>query len=54
MTFKNLRWRTAGLLAFLMGIPMAEQAPADDGSAGNIIEAAIGLTLSIIDIAGDS
>ena len=55
MRFKGLRWYTAGLVAFLMGIPMAEQAQAaDGGSAGNIIEAAIALALSIASIAGDS
>ncbi|MCK4340426.1 MAG: hypothetical protein KAY37_01720 [Phycisphaerae bacterium] len=52
MSFKSLRWRTAGLVAFLMGIPMAEQAQAADG--GNIVGAAIDLALSIASIAGDS
>jgi len=52
MKFKGLRWYTAGLVAFLMGIPMAEQAKAADG--GNIVEAAIALALSIASVAGDS
>lgn len=52
MMFRRLRWQVAAVVAFLMGVPMAEQAKAADG--GNIVEAAIALTLSIIDIAGDS
>ena len=52
MKSKGLRWYTAGLVAFLIGVPMAEQAKAQD--TGGIIEAAIALTLSIASIAGDS
>ena len=54
MRFKGLRWYTAGLVAFLMGVPMAEQVQAADGGSGNVVETAIALVLSIVDIAGDS
>lgn len=52
MRFKKLRWYTAGLVAFLMGIPMAETAMADDG--GSIFDSALSLTSAIIDAAGNS
>ena len=52
MKSKGLRWYTAGLVAFLMGIPMAEQAQAADG--GSIVSAALDLALSIASVAGDS
>ncbi len=52
MKLKNLRWYTAGLLAFLIGIPMTEKAVAGDG--GDIFEAAISLAGAIIDVAGNS
>ena len=52
MFFTKWRLRMAALVAFVMGIPMAEQARAD--SAGDIFNAAWALVESIIDIAGDS
>ena len=52
MRLKRLRWYTAGLVAFVMGVPLAEQAEAADG--GGIVWAAIDLALSIADISGDS
>lgn len=52
MRFKRLRWYIAGLVAFLMGIPMAERAMADDG--GDIFGSALSLTSAIIDAAGNS
>ena len=52
MRFKNLRWYTAGLVAFLMGVPMAEKAMADDG--GNIAASGFALMDAIIDAAGNS
>ncbi len=42
----------AAILAFIMGVPMAAEAKAQ--GIGGIIEAAFGLTFSIIDVAGDS
>lgn len=52
MRFKELRWYTAGLLAILMGVPMAEKAMADDG--GDIFGNVLSLTGAIIDAAGNS
>ena len=51
MRLKRLRWYTAGLVAFVMGVPLAEQAEAADGG---IVWAAIELAFSIADVAGDS
>lgn len=44
-------WKAAAL-AFIMGVPMASEAKAQD--AGGIVEAALALTFAIIDVAGDS
>jgi hypothetical protein len=52
MRFKGLRWKTAAVIAFLMGVPFVERAQAQD--AGNIVQAAINLALGIFDAAGDS
>ncbi len=52
MRFKGLRWRTAGLIALLMGVPMAQPAMADSGS--NIFDSALSLTSAIIDAVGNS
>ncbi|MFH1749004.1 MAG: hypothetical protein ABIG44_18385 [Planctomycetota bacterium] len=49
---RKLRWTTAGLCAFLLGVPLAERAEA--ANVGGLVEAAIALTLSIISVAGDS
>ena len=50
MRLRKLRWYTAGLVAFVMGVPMAEQAEAN----GGIVWAALDLAFSIADVAGDS
>jgi hypothetical protein len=42
----------AALVAFVIGVPLAEQAEAADG--GGIVWAAIDLAFSIADVAGDS
>lgn len=52
MNRKPFRWRVAGLLAFLMGVPMVEKAEAADG--WNIFQAALSLAGAIIDAAGRS
>jgi|GEM_PF-2891097 hypothetical protein len=52
MRTKPFRWRVAGVLAFLMGVPMAEKAVAADGA--NIFEAALALAGAIIDAVGRS
>jgi len=44
-------WKAAAL-AFIMGVPMAAEAKAQD--AGGILDAALALTFSVIDVAGDS
>ena len=51
MRLKRLRWYTAGLVAFVMGVPLAERAEA---ASGGIVWAAIDLALSIADLSGDS
>ena len=52
MILKKLRWRVAALVAFLMGIPMVEQARADD--VGDIVDSVFSLVYSILNVAGDS
>ena len=52
MRLKRLRWRAAVVIAFLMGVPFASQAQADDG--GSIVNAALSLIFGIVDVAGDS
>ena len=52
MKFKNLRWYTAALVAFLMGVPMAEKAMASD--VGGIAGAITSLIDSIVNAAGNS
>jgi hypothetical protein len=47
---KNL-W-IAGFAAFLLGVPLAEKAHAQD--VGNIIDASISLIFAIIDAAGSA
>lgn len=49
---RKFRFWKAAALAFIMGVPMAAEAKAQD--AGGIIEAALALTFGIIDVAGDS
>ena len=49
--FARLRWYTAGLLAFLIGVPLTEKAFAQ---AGDIVANAIGLGFAIADSAGRS
>ena len=52
---KRMRWTTAGLLALVMGLPLAEQAQAADGySTSSLIDAIINLIFGIVDISGDS
>ncbi len=52
MMFRKLRWRTAAVVAFLMGVPLVEQAQADDG--GSIADSAFSLISAIVDAAGNS
>ena len=52
MKRRDLRWYTAGLIAFLMGVPLAEEAQA--GDVGDIFSAAFSLAGAIIDAAGNS
>jgi|WetSurMetagenome_2_1015567.scaffolds.fasta_scaffold132199_3 hypothetical protein len=52
MRFRKVRWYAAGLVAFLMGIPLAAQTMADEG--GEIADAALSLTTAIVDAAGSS
>lgn len=52
MNFRGLRWKAAAAIAFLMGVPLAEQARAQD--VGDIVSSAIALALAIIDVAGNS
>ncbi len=49
---RKLRLWQAALLAFIMGVPMASEAKAQ--GVGGIIDAVLGLTFSIVDVAGDS
>ncbi len=50
--FAKLRWYTAGLLAFLVGVPLTEQAMGQ--GTGDIVTAAINLGLAIAGSAGRS
>ena len=52
MKLRSLRWFAAGVVAFLMGFPLAEKAMADD--AGSIVDASLALTAAIVDAAGNS
>lgn len=52
MRFLKLRWRIAALAAFLMGVPLVSEARANDAS--DILDAALGLTGTVLDVAGDS
>ena len=47
----RIRLFAAGVVAFLLGVPLSEKA---FGGTGDIIETSIGLGLSIADSAGDS
>ena len=48
----KLRWHVAGMVAFLIGFPLAEKAMADD--TDNIVNASLALTAAIMDVAGNS
>ncbi len=50
--FAKLRFYAAGLLAFLIGVPLTERAFAQD--VGGIISSSIGLASSIADSASAS
>ena len=52
LKLRNLRWYAAGVVAFLMGFPLAERAMADD--AGSIVGSSLSLASAIIDVAGNS
>lgn len=52
MKFTKLRSGFAILLAYLMGMPMAETAQAN--GVGGIIQSSVSLAAAIVDIAGDS
>lgn len=52
MSLKKMRWHVAAAVAFLMGIPMVEQAQANDVS--DIADSVISLVGAIIDAAGNS
>lgn len=51
MRIRKLRLYAAGLLAFLVGVPMTEQALAQ---TGEIIYASLSLAAAIVDSAGGS
>ncbi len=52
MSLNWLRWRMFAVVEFLMGLPLVEQAKADDGSG--IVDSAVSLVQAIIDAAGNS
>ena len=52
MRFSQLKLKLAALAAFVVGIPMASQAKADD--VGNLVESIFSFIGAIIDVAGDS
>ncbi len=52
MSFRSLRWHVAALAAFLMGVPLAEKAMADNTS--DIFGSASSLAGAIIDAVGNS
>ena len=49
--FAKLRWYSAGLLAFLVGVPLTEKA---FGQAGDIVNASLDLAGAIANSAGHS
>lgn len=49
---RKYRLLKAAALAFIMGLPMASEAKAQD--VGGIIDAALALTFGIVDVAGSS
>ena len=49
---RKIRFWSAAALAFIMGIPMATEAKAQD--TGGIIGSALGLAFGIVDVAGSS
>ena len=51
--WKSLRWHTAGLVALLMGFPVAEKAMAGSDAIG-ITDASLSLFTAILDAAGNS
>lgn len=51
MRFKRIRLWAAGLLAWLVGVPLSEQALAQPGG---IVDASLGLAFSIANSAGRS
>jgi hypothetical protein len=52
MGIRKLRWRFAALVAFLIGVPLVEQAQASD--TGAIVGGVFGLVAAIVDVAGNS
>lgn len=52
MRLRNLRWQAAAVMAFLMGVPLAESAHAQDVS--DISAGVFSLVSAIVDAAGDS
>ena len=52
MRFRWFSWRVAAVVAFLMGLPMVQQAKASDAS--HITGGALSLVDAIIEAAGNS
>ncbi len=52
MRLRKLRLYAAGFVAFLLGVPLTQQALADD--VGDIIDASLGLASAITASAGNS
>jgi len=54
MRFGRIRFWVAGLVAFLLGFPFAEQASAQSTNVTDIIDSSLNLGLAIADSAGNS
>ncbi len=52
MRFARLRLLAAGVIAYLIGVPLTERAFAQSGA--DLVDASIGLGLAIADSAGNS
>jgi len=53
MRFRWLSWKAAAVVAFLMGLPMVQQAKAGDDSS-SITSGVLSLVDGIVDAAGNS
>jgi len=54
MRFRWLSWKAAAAVAFLMGLPMVQQAKAGDDGAGSITSGVLSLVEGIFDAVGNS